>query len=193
MPTVDSTAGGPVANSFLSLAEAATYFDERLALDPAWITTGDAPARLLIMATRVLSAMMVPHKSLRWDKEGKAYYYVSRAWTGVPSTVTQSLPWPMTGMYDRLGRAIPSNVVPKELKEATAELAGQLGIADRTLDNDIKVQGITSVRAGSVALTFKEIIDSQVLPDAVLALLVPSWLSDELIDYATQEFVFEAV
>lgn len=193
MPTINSTAGDPAANSFCSLAEAATYFDERLALDPAWVTTGDTPARLLIMATRVLSAMMVPHRSLRWDKEGKAYYYTSRAWLGVPSTTTQSLAWPMIGMYDRLGRAIPSNVVPKELKEATAELAGQLGIADRTLDNDIKVQGITSVRAGSVALTFKEIIESQVLPDAVLSLLVPSWLSDELIDYATQELVFEAV
>lgn len=71
--------------------------------------------------------------------------------------------------------------IPQELKDATAEMAGQLGNADRTLDNDIIVQGITSVRAGSVALTFKDMIETRVLPDAVWDLMPPSWFTAEII------------
>lgn len=192
--TIIATPGAADANSFCTLAEANTYFDTRLALDPAWVTTGDPSARLLIMAQRVLSSMIVARKTLRWDKEGKPFYYTSRSWTGGGVvTSTQALIWPMKGMFDRLGRAIAENVISQELKEAQAELAGQLGIADRTLDSDIAVQGITSIKAGSVALTFKEMVQAQVLPDAVIAIMPPSWFTDELIDYSTQAMVFAAV
>jgi hypothetical protein len=72
-------------------------------------------------------------------------------------------------------------IIPQDLKEATAEMAGQLGNADRTLDNDVIVQGLTSVRAGSVALTFKDMIETRVLPDAVWDLMPPSWFTAEVI------------
>ncbi len=68
----------------------------------------------------------------------------------------------------------------RALKEATAELAGQLGNADRTLDNDVIIQGLTSVKAGSVSLSFKDAIMPQVIPDAVYNLMPQSWLTDEL-------------
>lgn len=186
-------ANSATANSFISLAEYAYYHERRLPLDPPVVTTGDVAARNVIMATRVLSAMAVARKTLRWDSNGKPFYYVSRAWTGEIATSTQSLAWGRTGMYDRLGRLIPPNVIPQELKDATAELAGQLGNTDRTLDNDISVQGITSIKAGSVALTFKDMIQSQVLPDAVQMLLVPSWLTNEIVSYAVHVPIFEAV
>jgi hypothetical protein len=95
-------------------------------------------------------------------------------------------------MFNSLGYEISSTSIPQELVDATCELAGQLGNTDRTLDNDIAVQGITSVKAGSVALTFKENIQAQVLPEAVINLLVPSWLTDEQVTYATQSLIFEA-
>jgi hypothetical protein len=79
-------------------------------------------------------------------------------------------------------------VIPAALKEATAEFAGQLGSTDRTLDNDVIVQGITSVKAGSVAVTFKNEINPQVIPDAVYNLMPQSWLTDELYVMANAAF-----
>jgi hypothetical protein len=73
------------------------------------------------------------------------------------------------------------------LKDATAELAGQLHLADRTLDSDVVAQGITSVKAGSVAVTFsgKSTVDiMRAIPEIVHRLLVPSWITDELFEVA---------
>ena len=79
--------------------------------------------------------------------------------------------------------------IPQELKNAEAELAGQLLGADRTLDNDVIVQGISSLRAGSVSMSFNKDIIAQVLPDAVMNLLPQSWLTEELYEPAnTAEF-----
>lgn len=186
-------ANDPNANSFISLAEYAFYHERRLPLDPPVVVTGDISARNVIMATRVLSAMIQPRRTLRWDKDGKPYYYTSRAWTGTIATDTQALAWGREGMFDSLGRAISANVIPQELKDATAEFAGQLGNSDRTLDSDIAVQGITSIKAGSVALTFKDMVQAQVLPDAVLNLMPVSWFTDEIVSYGIREVLFEAI
>jgi hypothetical protein len=131
----------------------------------------------------VLDALADSKKSLRVNDTDR-YYYTSPKWTGAPATTTQRMTWPRTGMYDRNGNAIASNVLPKELKEAQSELAGQLIMSDTTLDNSVVVSGLTSVKAGSVALTFKDMIERHVIPDAVMELLIPSWLTDELVEPA---------
>lgn len=185
MPTIVATPGAADANSYATLAEANAYFETRVALDPAWVTTGDPPTAALIMAARVLDSFAVARKVLRFDgrggPNGRPYYVTSRAWTGAIVTDTQALAWPRSGMFDRLGRAIATNVVPQQLKEAQSELAGQLLIGDRTLDNDAAVEGIREVKAGSVQVKFAEMIEHRVLPEAVMALLVPSWLTDEIV------------
>lgn len=190
MPTVIATPGAANANSYATLAEANAYFETRLTLDPAWVTTGATAEALLIMATRVLDSMAVARKVLRFDgrggSKGRPYYVTSRAWTGAIVTATQALAWPRSGMYDRLGRAIATTVVPQELKEAQSELAGQLLAGDRTLDSAAALAGIREVKAGSVAVKFAEMIEHRVLPEAVMALLVPSWLTDEVYEPAAQ-------
>ena len=181
MPTLDATVGGVAANSYETLDEANTYFDERLALSPPWVTSGNTSVRALIMATRNIEQYGQPMKRLV-PRSGSqpAYYVVSRQWTGQPASATQRLAWPRIGMFDNNGNAIASTVIPQELKDAESEFAGQLLKADRTLDNDVIVQGLTSLKVGSVSLAFKDTIFPQVVPDAVLNLLVPSWLTDEL-------------
>jgi hypothetical protein len=180
--TIVATPGASNANSFLIEAEAAAYFNARLPLVPPW-EDADDPTAALVMATRVLSALAQPYRSLMGG--GPPYYYrVRRRWTGAPSTTTQSLPWPRTGMFDANGNAIASNVIPQALKDATAELAGQLIVADTTLDNTTAVKGITSVKAGSVSVSFKDMVESKVLPDAVWNLMPPSWFTDETIEGA---------
>ena len=186
MPTIIATPGAATANSFCTKAEADAYYDERLPLPTPW-EDAESPERALIMATRVLSRMGQPFKS--FVKDG-AYYITRPVWTGHPATTTQRLAWPRTGMYNTNGVASPITEIPYELKEATAELAGQLVIADTTLDNDVAVKGIRSISAGSVSLSFKDAIDQHVLPDAVLNLMPASWFEPEAIDYAVGDAEF---
>ena len=189
MPTIVATAGAANANSYALLAEIASYHEARLALDPAWVATGSEAEALAIMATRVLEAMFATpvrrklYLDGRGGPQGRPYYITSPAWTGEVATTTQALSWPRTGMTDRLGRAIPENVVPAELKEAQAELAGQLKTGDRTLDLAAAVEGISEVKAGSVAVKFASdlIAGRRVIPDAVLTLIPASWLTDEIV------------
>jgi hypothetical protein len=186
--TLIATPTAANANSYETVAEAQDYFDSRLPL-AGW-DDADSQAVLLVMGTRVLDAMAVPRT--RFVADG-AYYITSRQWTGAPSTATQRLAWPRTGMTNRNGFVIPSGEIPFELKEALSELAGQLGTADTTLDNDVIVQGITSIKAGSVSLSFKDGIEAHVLPDAVMNLMPSSWFTEEVIDYALAEAEFDVI
>jgi hypothetical protein len=180
--TIVATPGASNANSYITEAEATSYFAARLPLSPPWSAAADKTAALA-MATRVLDMLAVPHRTLR-RVDGVSYYYTSRQWTGAIASSTQALAWPRTGMYDRFGREIASTVIPSELKDAQAELAGQLVIADTTLDNAVIVGGIKSVSAGSVSVSFKDMIEKHVLPDAVWSLMPASWFTDELVEPA---------
>ena len=190
MPTIDATVGGASSNSYATLAEVNTYFDERLALVPPWVASGDTSLRAMLMATRNLENFATSIRRLVTPTGGiPSYYVTARHWTGSPASSTQRLSWPRVGMYDANGNEIASNVIPQALKDAEAEFAGQLLKADVTLNNDVIVQGVTSVKAGSVAVTFKDQIVKQVIPDAVLDLLVPGWLTDELYEPANPAFI----
>lgn len=178
--TIVETPGAANANSFEALAEAKVYFASRIPI-AEWTDASDAEKSVfLVMATRTLVAILSARQEMFRNAAGVTYRRTTRTWTGLPTTTTQALPWPRTGMYNRNGGEIASNVIPQELKDAESELAGQLAKGDRTLDNDVIVQGLTSVKAASVSLTFKDLIEAKVIPDAVWNLLVPSWLTEEV-------------
>lgn len=182
MATIIATVNANNANSFITTAEADAYWESRGFTD-AW-DNADDPDASAIAATRIITAILAPRRVFVPPANGQSgYYMIMPTWTGFPATTTQALPWGRTGMYDRNGNAILSTVIPQELKDATSELAGQMAAADRLIDNDVAVQGITSVKAGSVAVSFgANIMTTKVLPDIVLALLVPSWLTDMRIE-----------
>lgn len=172
--TIVATPGAANANSYLTAVEDSAYQESRLWAD-AGAAYGDDQLKAIIMATRLIDA----HFS--WAGVDAAIAKgerIARAWTGMASTATQALCWPRTGMYNRNGYAIASGEVPQALKNAVSELAHQLVVGDRTLDSEISVQGITSLRAGPVSLSFKDTIEAKVIPDAVVALLVPSWYTN---------------
>lgn len=190
MPTIDATVGGAASNSYETLAEANIYFDERMPLPVSWVASGDTAIRSLLMATRGLEQFANSSRMLVPAANGiPAYYRTPRHWTGSPASTTQRLSWPRIGMLDRNGNAIDPATIPQDLKDAESEWGGQFLGTDFTLNNDVIVQGLTSVRAGSVALTFKDTIFKQLVPDAVLGLLVPGWLTDELIEQANPAFI----
>lgn len=189
--TVIATPGAANANSYATVAEATEYFGLRIPLTPPWDPTDDVAGRALITATRVLDTLAVARKRLvRPDTSrrtnGEFYYMVGRKWMGLPTTTIQVLAWPRIGMKDRNGNDIPSNVIPKELKEATAELAGQLEQGDRTLDNAVLTQGIRSVSASGVSVNFKDDIDQYVISDMTMNLMPPWWFDDETIEMVTR-------
>lgn len=171
---LDATVGGASSNTYCTEAEADAYFDARLPLPTPWEDAAD-PTAALAMAARILDALAQPHRYRQGD-----YMVTTRQWTGAAATSTQAMAWPRTGMFDKNGYAIASTVIPRDLKNAQAELAGQLIIADTTLDNAASVQGVKSVRAGSVSVSFSDIIDKHVLPDSVWWLMPASWFTDEL-------------
>lgn len=183
--TLVATPGAADANSYETEAEATAYFATRLPLSPPW-DEADDPTAALAMATRVLDATFQPRKVFVPAMNGQAAYYrAGRQWTGLPASATQALAWPRIGMYDQNGNAIAETVIPQALKDAQSEFAGQLAAGgDRTLDNDVVSQGISSVRAGSVAVSFRDTVFAQVLPDAVLNLMPASWFTEEVITSA---------
>lgn len=190
MPELVTTVGGANSNSYCTLEEATAYFESRLPLDPPW-EDAENPEAALIMAARVLDAFVQPLQVYVNDARDP-HYMTRRQWTGAPTTTTQRLAWPRIGMFTRNGHPIPDNQIPQELKEAQAELAGQLIMSDTTLDNDVRVGGIKSVSAGSVSVSFKDMIEQHILPDAVWLLLPASWLTNE-IRVSTSPILFDIV
>lgn len=188
--TIKETPGASDANSYESLTEFTTYLGLRLRL-PASITAllaADPTEQLpkaLIMATRGIDAILTRYRRLEIleGKAGMTRFYVTRPyWTGTPTTTTQALAWPRTGMYDRNGNAIASTVIPQPLKDAVSEFAIIALTSDLLADNQVVVQGLTGIKAGPIDLQFKDFIQTRALPTAVQLSLVPSWFTDELFE-----------
>ncbi len=134
-----------------------------------------------------------------------------RAWTGAKSTafVGAALRWPRDSMLDIDGAPVLNTVNPIELKNAQSEYARQLNLSNRTGDNSVERQGISEVKAGSVSVKFDTQSDENsdrvlrtqreanaqyaMMPDAVIQLLVPSWLVEDAEDAQNSTLIFEAL
>ena len=164
-----ATVGAADANSYITLAEAKAYCEANL-YAAEWDAMTDVQKNAaIVMATRLLDAD-------KW------------LWSGTATSSSQALCWPRVGMISRNGYSVPDNMIPRELKDATAEFARQLVVSDRQQDNDPVRQGIASVRAGTVSISFhgasggtgvmsipKEDASWIIMPDLVRAMLPPSW------------------
>ncbi len=181
---IKSTPGAIDANSFASRDEINAILAERIPFDPVWVTTGDEAARKIITARYLIEREFSGRKRLVREKGKSPYYIVGRVWTGEIASSTQALSWGRIGMFDRYGRAIADGAIPWDLKVAQAEVAGQLH-TDRTLDNDIVIQGITKIKASSVELQFRDDMDfssSFTIPQAVFDIIPASWYTEERIE-----------
>jgi hypothetical protein len=98
-------------------------------------------------------------------------------WTAYATTTTQALGWPRTGLLERIDVVLDSDTVPSEVKDAEAEFARQLLVANRGQDNEIEAQGIASIKAGSVFLQFTASQYNKVVPDVVYLMIPSDWFS----------------
>lgn len=169
------TVGAANANTYATQAELEAYLATRLPTMTLAAASNSVKEAALRMAARLLDA--------------------SFDWTGTAVDETQALCWPRSGMLTRNGYSIPTTTIPQALKDAQCEFAAQLYAADRVGDNAVAKQGITSVQAGSVQVSFREVSESDpdsvdmllrrlgsdlqwasnTVPDAVRQLLVASW------------------
>jgi DnaT-like ssDNA binding protein len=177
---LDPTVGGANSDTYATVAELKTYLANRYPTTTLSAASDAVMENVLRAATRLLDA--------------------SFDWTGAAVASTQALCWPRSGMTGRTGFAVPTTVNPQALKDAQCEFACGLYAGDRLSDNPAlktisSEQSVTSIKAGSLALTFAgqsfqslEAFDayvrslsanmrylSRIVPDAVRQLLIPSW------------------
>lgn len=167
MPTVITTVGGNTSNSYSSVAEADAYFETVLYTDDWDGADQTTKEKALITASQLLDA--------KYDWAGNQTTLTDEGGVGAG----QRLAWPRSGVIDADGLGtIDDDVLPRQLKEATAEFAKQLIVSNRAANSDIETQGITSLSAGPISLSFKDSVKSAfqtVVPDAVRMLMPPWW------------------
>jgi len=125
---LDATLGGATANTYLTLAEAETYFEKRLHSDD-WDDATDAQKNeALAMSARMIDGM---------------YDFV-----GTIMTTTQALRWPRGNVYDIDGRYLTPTEIPSPIANAQCEQALYLLSTDPTALPAILSQGIKRAKIG---------------------------------------------
>jgi hypothetical protein len=149
-PTLDATAKGANSNSYVTRAEAQTYFDGRLNADEWENATAGNKDKSLIQATAYLE---------RFEYQG----------TVTDLQTPQRLKWPRLGLFDADGRDLDEDTVPNAVKEATYEVA--LALLDGKLDmqNDGTEQ-YESVTVGPISVT-NRVRDATKMPEHVRQLI----------------------
>jgi hypothetical protein len=137
--TVETGAGLSDATSLTSVAYADAYHDDRN--NAAWaLLTTDVKQGLLIQATDYLhNAAVYP-------------------WKGRPTTTTQSLAWPRTGVTETYGNPVATNVVPDKVQQATADLA--------LVANTTTLQPVAATAAAGVKRRKVDVLEIEYFQDA---------------------------
>ena len=95
-------------------------------------------------------------------------HFIFRGFVG---DTTQRLSWPRSGLVDRNHQTILQTELPRDLVDATAELARALLTGDRTADNAAEAEGLEKLVAGPIELTFRGSVGPKPIPDSVWYLL----------------------
>lgn len=170
---LDTTVGGSATNSYLTLVEFNEYLTNHVSGAAALAMTDGQKEAALITGTRLIDVMFL--------------------WNGAAASETQRRAFPRTGLLTRNGFALPSDIHPIELKEATAELSRLLLLSDTTAPSSVSVQGLTQVTAGPVTLKFKDLIELKIIPESVWILIPRSWYERLATDPEPASFDFEVM
>lgn len=138
------------SNSYASLAEANLYFDSHPYYSDAWAGLGENDREAaLIRASLQLDSLIT--------------------WYGVIANLSQAMDWPRIGVYDDEGRAIPSNIVPNQVKYATMEMAYYLSKGDPFAPSG--GQGLDELKIDVIELKFASSTTPVPVPPAALTWL----------------------
>ena len=148
-PTLDATAKGASANSYVTRADAQTYFNGRNDADP-WENADDADKdRSLMTATARLE---------REDYHGSI------------TTQTQRLHHPRSGLVDKDSRNYSQDTISLPVQEATYELA--LAVLNGSwVPSDTGLESFAKVKVGPLDVTPERAYTASTLPQIVVDLL----------------------
>ena len=142
--TIDATVGGASANSYIDATAADTILAQHNR-GTAWSgLSSDVKNASLIMATRSLEQY---------------------SFRGSKASTTQALRWPRDGVVTRDGDEIANNVIPDDLKYATAELAYLFSQENRFAEAG--TEGFSQITLGSLSLTIDKHDRKNMTPDYV--------------------------
>lgn len=147
--------GLSTAETYISVADASTYFTARAITSWAAIATDALREGYLRLATEYMLQV-----------------YRNR-WQGVRYTETQALDWPRTGVV-RDSWVVAIDEIPVEVKRACAELA--LRASAGTLNPDLS-QGVISEKVGPIAVTYDHYSPQSPRYKAIEAMLAPYLLT----------------
>lgn len=160
----DSTVGGPVANSYISVTAATAYFESNLNHN-AWTIIAEPRKEILLMtATREIN-----------------YYF---DWIGIIATQTQALAWPrksddfsfdldtidnsdIGNGYQLDKNVLDGTTIPQMLLDAVCELALSL---NSTVLN-IGYSSIEELKVGPINVKFKSEFESGGFPKNIVEML----------------------
>src|ERR1700674_172311 len=188
-----TTVGDPAANSYTSQLEFVQYIAVRFPpiawalaasqLVPPVLSPANGPASDLLNATLIAAARELDN-CFRWNGTVDAITF--------PNQVRAH---PRKGLLTRNGQPLDPASIAVDLKNAQCEFALQLNVSDLLGDIQQLKQHVASVKAGSVQVNFQQHLMatndyaeldvrmrgpafnavSNVVPDEVRRLLVPSW------------------
>lgn len=121
-------------NSYISVANANTYFEDLIHADSWASATSETRSKALITATKML------------DRR----YWAGTKYQAAP---TQVLDWPRSGITDPEGVEVAEDTVPQFILDATCELALAL-VEDSSLQSAEDSDSIRSIRTGTVSVEF---------------------------------------
>lgn len=154
--TLISTVGDPNANSYVSLAEANSYMSTRQN-SAGWSALGVSPTGDPQRETLLITA------TARLDVEAYKGSLVSSA---------QRLMWPRYGVVDRNNLDVPTDAIPRFIKEAVYELALAM-LASGSTDwlAPTGLEGFNEVSVGPISVSIRHEQLSAALPDTVSRLI----------------------
>lgn len=136
------------ANSYVTLAEANTFLAANIHAVSTWEALDpDVQKALLVWAARYL------------DQRAE--------WNGVlvDTDTPQSMRWPRSGVYDRDNVLIPDDVIPKQLKEATMEMARFLMDDERSKER--AQDGLKSITVDVIQIDFLRNYELPQVPSSI--------------------------
>lgn len=155
MVTINATPKSPTANSYVTQVRANTILTEERLYSSAWTAAVDAAQKTsIVWATRLIDLCF--------------------QFNGYPTTYTQKLSNPRTGLRDKDGRYFDINVIPEFLEVATACLALELIKRDRGAEPELLGLGISRVRVGNaVDVSIKDTQTIGMIPQTIVDMLTP--------------------
>lgn len=150
----ETGAGLATANSYVSLAQADTYFETHPFYADAWsLLDSSTRTVLLVAATRMLDVQYI--------------------WYGYRATTTQALEWPRYGVRDQYDQLIAQTSIPLRLQQAVCEQAYYLTKGDKSAEAVVD-PGLDKLKIDVIELDFASAIrttSTQAVPSSVRALL----------------------